>query len=130
MKALIAIAAVSAALFLILTNASTVFARNGWGLEDPQLCVNGQLLTVAPAEPADVFVIVPKDAKVEFSVDACGGDPTLGVVPIENVTFKGRNMVRVTAETVNGTQVTFNWSGQTLTDIARRGEASAKFKTK
>jgi hypothetical protein len=130
MKALSTMVAVSAVLFLLLTNAPTASARNGWGLEDPQLCVNGQLLTVVPAEPADVFVTVPKNAHVDYVVESCGGDSTVGVVPPGNVTFKGGNMLRVDAETDNGTEVAFTWNGQTVTDVAKRGEASAKFKTK
>lgn len=130
MKYFISMVAVSAALFLVLTNASPALARNGWGLEDPQLCVNGELLTVIPAGPTDVYVQVPKRATVDFVVEDCGGKSKQGVVLQNHVVYLGANAMRVSAFAESGTQVTFSWSGQTVVDVARLGVATAKFDTR
>ena len=130
MKALISLAAVIAGLVLLFSSAPTALAKSGWGLEDPQLCVNGQLLTVVPARPAEVFVTVPKGASVDFVVEDCGGDPTYKVVPSNHVFTLGVNMIRVAAFVRDGTAVTFQWGDQTVVDVARFGVANAKFASK
>jgi hypothetical protein len=130
MKAFLTVAAVVGLIALFLTNAPPAFARNGWGLEDPQLCVNGELLTVIPAAPSQVFVQVPMQATVDYAVENCGGDPTEGVVPSSNVNVQGANQMSVAAQVPDGTTVIFNWGGTTATVVSKNQLAKAKFATK
>lgn len=130
MKVVVSFIAVFAVVVLIMASSPAAFASNGWGLEDPQLCVNGQLLTVLPAAPTDVYVTVPKTADVDFQVEDCGGKSRLGVVPFDNVTYQGNNKLWLTAATSDGTSVAFSWNGQSVVDVAEGGHASAAFSTK
>lgn len=130
MKAFALMAAVSAALLFFLVNASPALARNGWGLEDPQLCVNGELLTVIPATPEQVFVQVPKNAVVDFEVSNCGGNPDLGIVLPNQVSVLRSNLMKVTARVPDGTLVAFDWDNVAVNVVAKGGAATAVFATK
>jgi hypothetical protein len=129
MKAFITLVAVSAAMLLLLMNTPPAFASSGWGSEDPQLCVNGQLLTIVPAGPADVFVAVPNGAAVDYKVQHCGGNPAQDIVESSHVTFQSGSVLRATADVVDGTTVTFQWGLQVVSAVAEDGEASATFAT-
>lgn len=130
MKFVTSLVAVTGLLLLVLLSAPTALASHGWGLEDPQLCVNGHLLTVLPAKPASVFVSVPRSANVDFRVENCGGKSKLGVVPASNVTYQGSGKMGVTAFVSDGTEVTFSWNAETLSDVADAGRASVSFTMK
>lgn len=124
MKTLISGLTVTLLLALVLINASATFAGFGW--EDPQLCVNGELLTVVPAEPSDVSVTLPLNATYDTDVASCGGDPTQGV--ITNVTKKGNgHKMEVTVQTTPGTVVTFAYNGDTETRSSGGGKVKVKF---
>jgi hypothetical protein len=128
MKTFSVLAAVVAVVVLVMASAPPALARNGWGLEDPQLCVNHQLLTVMPAAPTDVFVQVPKQAN--FGYSGCGLDPDIPVVPIGNVSVQGVNFLRVSVQSRDGTAVVFTWGDETVVGIAEDGVATAKFNVK
>ncbi len=128
MKAIATILSLTALLVLVLTHAPAASARNGWGLEDPQLCVNGQLLVVASRVHADVYVTVPSEAEVDYNVADCGGDSEETVVSPDHVTFQGQDMLRVKALIPDRNKVTFVWGMQHRIDFAEDGFASANFR--
>lgn len=130
MKALLTMVAISAAALLLLVITPSAFAANGWGLEDPQLCVNNELLTVTGLGIHDGSVTVPKSATFSTDVNGCGGNDVLGVIPSEDVTVRGNNMLRVTVYADDGTSVNFTFGNQAVTDVVKNGSASAKFKIK
>ena len=105
-------------------NAPVASAR--YGLEDPQLCINGVLLKVVPAVPSDVTVVVPQEATVNSDVRACGGDPALGV--ITQYSFDKGPKIRVTAAAPDGTPVLFTYNGDSKLRVSDDGSAQAKFK--
>lgn len=130
MKAVVTILSLTGLLVLVLVSAPAASAGNGWGLEDPQLCVNGQLLVVASRVAPDVYVTVPKDAAVDFVVANCGGDPAEDIVPLDHVTFAGSSRVRVTALVPNRNKVIFVWGTRHRVDFSKNGVATATFFTR
>ncbi len=129
MKAVGTILTLAAITVLVLTNAPAAFASNGWGLEDPQLCVNGQLLVVASAVPADVFVTVPTGADVDYKVVDCGGNPQELVIARNHVSTQGEDQLRISAFLPDGNKVTFVWGTRHRVDFAKQGVANATFST-
>jgi hypothetical protein len=129
MKVVGTILSLAAITVLFLTNAPAAFASNGWGLEDPQLCVNGRLLVVASAVHADVFVTVPRGADVDYNVVDCGGDPQEAVVAPDHVNTRGEDKLKIAAFLPDGSQVIFVWGNQEKTDVSKHGVATAKFGT-
>jgi hypothetical protein len=129
MKAVGTILTLAAITVLFLTNAPVAFARNGWGLEDPQLCVNGRLLVVASAVHADVFVTVPIGADVDYNVVDCGGDPQEAVVNPDHVNTRGEDKLKITAFLPDGNKVAFVWGTRHRVDFAKQGVANATFST-
>lgn len=124
MKTLISGLTVTLLLALVLINASATFAGFGW--EDPQLCVNGELLAVVPASPSDVSVTLPLNATYDTDVASCGGDPAQDV--ITNVTQKGNgHKMEVTVKTKPGTPVTFTYDDETETRSSSGGKVKVTF---
>ncbi len=123
MKACLMILAVAVIMVLVLTSTPTASAR--FQMEDPQLCVNGQLLSVAFVQHGEAYVAVPQDAEVDFNVANCGGndDP----VPADHVTYIGKNKMTVVAVTADDSLVGFTYNGKTFLKRADDGTAQAKF---
>jgi hypothetical protein len=123
MKAYFVILAVAVTIVLVLTNTPTASAR--FQLEDPQLCVNGQLLSVAFAHDGEAYVSVPQDAEVDFNLADCGGNDE--VIPADNVMYNGKNKMTVVAVTADDNFVAFSYNGKVFVKRAVDGVAQAKF---
>ncbi len=128
MRAVVTLVGLIATVAAALTYAPQVQASSGWGLEDPQLCVNRQLLSVYPAHPADVSVTVPKGATVDLT--SCPIDPNGETIDPSSVVTSGGNKIKVTVQAPSGVTETYTWGLVTITDVAKHGQSSAKFSTK
>lgn len=101
--------------------------------EDPQLCINGQLLRVDPTTaPIDVWVVVGWNLDVDFDVANCGGDPALPTVSPNQVWTNGKkNKVEVTVKTDPKAKVLVTFDGKTKTEKAdKHGWVEVKFNGK
>ncbi len=109
----------------LLMSTSPAFAS--WGFEDPQLCVNGRLLTVIPAGPSDVYVKVPTGTLVDFNVANCGGTelPVLESHVRYSDDLEDKLVVR--AKVPSGTVVYFTYDGVTKSKTSDDGAVKAKF---
>jgi hypothetical protein len=85
--------------------------------EDPQLCLNGNLLRVDPTtQPIEVWVSAGSHVEADFDVENCGGDPNLPTVHPENFLNVGfGKIVTVVVKTKKHTDVVFHWDGDTFT---------------
>ncbi len=115
---------------LLVSGFTTLPAFAGFGFEDPQLCVNGALLSVVPGAATDVYVSVPAYAYVDFQVAGCGGDPSLPVVAASNVSYSDKDKIAVSVKAADGTSVVFAYNGSVQTKLAALGLARAKFPLK
>lgn len=90
-------------------------ARAALSFEDPQLCVNNQLLMVEPTTAGiEVWVRVGPELTVDFNVANCGGDPTLPAVTPDHVKYDGvKNRLEVAVKTKKFTNVLLHWNGNT-----------------
>jgi hypothetical protein len=116
----------TSALLVLILMSSVQPARAGFSFEDPQLCVNGRLLTVIPASPGDVYVKVPTGTVVDYVVANCGGTD----LPVQesNVKFTDKidDTMVVRAVVDAGTQVTFVYG--TVTKVRTNDDDVTKVK--
>lgn len=102
----------------VLLSAKPALAR--FSFEDPQLCVNNQLLTIQSTARAEVWVRVPKGAVVDFNVADCGG--TDMVIARNHVVVLGKGpAMEVLVTTRPFAQVTMWYNGKTDTKGDRLG---------
>lgn len=115
MRTLLFLLAAVALLFMFLPAAAPVSAAPMF--DDPQLCLNGKLLVVAPTTSMiDVFVVVGPDIVVDYVVTDCGGDPILPVVDPSQVTVGSKkNQVEVRVHTAPKTKVIITFDGNSKT---------------
>ncbi len=85
--------------------------------EDPQVCLNGQLLMIEPTtESIEVWLGVGPNVNVDFDILNCGGDPNLPVLEPSHVLHNQfGSWVEVAVKTKKHTNVLFHWGGQTYT---------------
>jgi hypothetical protein len=84
--------------------------------EDPQLCLNGNLLMVEPTTAGiEVWVSAGDHVEADFDVVNCGGDPSLPTVHPENYLNVGiGKFVTIAVKTERHTDVVFHWDGETF----------------
>ncbi len=84
--------------------------------EDPQICLNGELLMVEPTtQPIEVWVAVGPNVNVDYDVVNCGGDPNLPVLDADHVIQSGVGKVfTVAVLTAKHSKVKFHWDGHTF----------------
>lgn len=113
MRNLLFLLAAAALFFVVLPAAAPVSAAPMF--DDPQLCLNGKLLVVAPTTAMiDVFVGVGPDITVDYVVTNCGGVSNLPVVDPSQVTVGGKkNQVQVRVHTAPKTIVLISFDGKT-----------------
>ena len=92
-------------------------ARAALSFEDPQLCVNGNLLMVEPTTaPIEVWVKAGSALTLDFDVAHCGGDPTLPVIDQDHVKRGGpKHELSGKIKTKKYTNVLIHWQGATYT---------------
>jgi hypothetical protein len=125
MKSLLTAVLVGALLLVLFAN--THVASGAFGLEDPQLCISGQLLNVVPSSPADVTISVPPGTNVDYNAANCGGKKR-NSIPASNVTFDASNKMVVTAYTGSSGDITFSFNGASVTKSNSSGSVSVNFK--
>jgi hypothetical protein len=92
-------------------------AKAALSFEDPQLCVNGELLMIEPTTAGiEVWVRVGPEVTVDFNVADCGGNPSLPVIAPDHVSYDGSNSVLDSViQTEDHTRVLIHWSGRRMT---------------
>ncbi len=123
MKRLLLIAAV-AGLFVVLFSFFAGDAKACGRCADPQVCINSQLLNIAPSAQAQAYVVVPDDATVDFNIANCGGT---GEVLDPSHVFTGGNKIVVTVLTLPKAAVTTSYGDQSFTKSSPLGIDVFKF---
>lgn len=106
--------AFGALLFTLVAFASRAYA--GPVFEDPQACLNGNLLMVEPTTaPIEVWVVAGKKVDVDLNIVNCGGNPAFPALEADHLsTGGGAKQVTVTVETATNTDVLFFWDGESF----------------
>jgi hypothetical protein len=82
--------------------------------EDPQICLNGNLLMVEPTtQPIEVWVSAGSQVVADFNIVNCGGNPSLPVLHADNLLNVGiGKWVTIAVKTKRHTDVVFHWDGE------------------
>lgn len=115
MKRIALLLAVGALLATFVASASPAYAVPVF--EDPQVCLNGNLLMVEPTTAGiEVWVSAGRQVDVNLNVAECGGDPNLPVLAADHVLNVGvGKWVTIAVQTKKNTDVLFHWGGETFT---------------
>lgn len=115
MKRVALVLAIGALLTAFVTLASPAYAVPVF--EDPQVCLNGNLLMVEPTTaPIEVWVSAGRQVDVDLNITNCGGNPNLPALEADHVFNVGvGKWVTIAVETKKHTDVLFHWNGETIT---------------
>jgi len=123
MKRVALLLVVGALLYSFIALASPAYAVPVF--EDPQVCLNGNLLMVEPTTPAGIEVWISAGHKVEVDLDitSCGGDPNLPTLEADHILPIGvGKWVTIAVQTQKNTDVLFHWNGGTITKNSGNNE--------
>jgi hypothetical protein len=113
MKKLACVVFLGTLLSLLVSFAPAALAAPAF--EDPQVCLNGNLLMVEPTTGAiEVWVSAGPRVDVDFNILNCGGNPSLPVLAPDHVFDEGiGKWVTVLVKTDRHTDVLIHWNGET-----------------
>jgi hypothetical protein len=107
-------------------------ALAGFSFEDPQACLNGQLLSVVPSTESESWLYVGDDVEVDLGVESCGGQAELAFHGDHVLTgAKKADGFEVQVQSVPGASVTVTYAGKVqVKDVNGKGWAMFKLKAK
>lgn len=114
MKRVALVLAVGALLLTSIALAAPAYAVPVF--EDPQVCLNGNLLMVEPTTAAiEVWVSAGRKVDIDLDITNCGGNPNLPALEADHVLPVGvGKYVTIAVQTKKHTNVLFHWNGGTL----------------